>query len=319
MYIGVSFATASKLKLVKFKFNNVLPTFYFILGKRCVYDCAFCTHARSSKASLAKLSRITWPVFPLELVSKKMESFLNKNSKEVKRICIQVVSERGYEGKLIKVIKELRKFNLPISVSVRPKSFDEIKEYFELGIERIGIALDAATEKIFKGVRGGSWERTIELIKQTVKHFSNRVSTHLIVGLGETEKEAVNFIFMMKKLGVEIALFAFTPIKGTKMENHPRPSLESYRRIQLAKFLVYTKNIKPDDISYTNDEKIKRFKMNVSNKEELLKAFLTSGCDFCNRPFYNESPNGLIYNIPYQKMLKKLDSSYSKDLFVGGK
>jgi len=319
MNIGVSFATASKLGLVEFKFNNVLPTFYFIIGKHCVYDCAFCTHARSSKADVLKLSRVTWPEFPLDLIIERMENFLIKNSNEIRRICLQVVSEKGYEDKLLNVIREFKKFSLPVSISVRPKNFGEIKEYFELGIERIGIALDSATEEIFKNIRGGSWKRTIELIEETAKHFPNRVSTHLIVGLGETEKESVDFIFMMKNLGVKVALFAFTPIRGTKMENHPRPSLESYRRIQLARFLVYTKNIQPDDIFYSDDQRIKGFKVNITSEEELLKAFLTSGCEFCNRPFYNESPNGFIYNIPYQEMLKKLDFSSFRNLFNGGK
>ena len=30
------------------------------------------------------------------------------------------------------------------------------------------------------------------------------------------------------------------------------------------------------------------------------QAFQTSGCDDCNRPYYNERPGGLIYNYPRQ-------------------
>ena len=78
MNIGVSFATASKLGLVNFKFRKPLPTLYFVLGGRCIYDCKFCTHARNSKADILKLSRVTWPEFPMDLVEKRLEILLKK-------------------------------------------------------------------------------------------------------------------------------------------------------------------------------------------------------------------------------------------------
>ena len=40
------------------------------------------------------------------------------------------------------------------------------------------------------------------------------VSTHIIVGLGETEKEAAQVIQRCVDMGVLPALFAFTPIRG---------------------------------------------------------------------------------------------------------
>ncbi|HEW91572.1 MAG TPA: radical SAM protein [Thermotogaceae bacterium] len=310
MNIGVSFATASKLGLVNFKFRKPLPTLYFVLGGRCIYDCKFCTHARNSKADILKLSRVTWPEFPMDLVEKRLEILLKKDT--VKRICFQVVSSVNYEEHLLEVIRIFKKFGIPISISVRPKSFEEVTNYFNLGIERIGIAVDAATKELFEVVKGGSWKRHIELIKTVALHFPNRVSTHLIIGLGETERQAVNFLYEMKEMNVKVALFAFTPIKGTKMADYSRPSVESYRKIQLARFLVFEKNIERDRILYEG-EKIKMFKTNFS--DDLINAFLTSGCDFCNRPFYNESPNGIIYNVPYVEMLRRKDLLSFSNLF----
>jgi biotin synthase len=48
------------------------------------------------------------------------------------------------------------------------------------------------------------------------------------------------------------------------------------------------------------------------NQEELCTAvnsgepFRTSGCPGCNRPFYNESPRGPIYNYPRKPTSKEI-------------
>lgn len=311
MEIGVSFATASKLVLVDFKFLRPLPTFYFMVGQRCVYDCKFCTHSQNSKASILKLSRVTWPRFPLEVVEEKLKMV---DRKELKRFCVQVVSSKGYEAELIETIKTLSKFDVSLSISVRPKNFEEVERYFNLGVHRIGIAVDTATEELFRKIKGGSWQKHIQLLIDASKAFSGKVSTHLIVGLGETERQAVEFMFFMRSLNIKVALFAFTPIRGTQLEFHPSPSLESYRRIQLARFLIFEKNVEENAILF-QDEKIKGFKTEYS--EEFKKAFLTSGCDYCNRPFYNESPNGTMYNVPYKDMLDKIETIGFSKLFRG--
>ena len=112
-------------------------------------------------------------------------------------------------------------------------------------MDRIGIALDAATEKLFSEVKGSAaggpynWEDQFKLLREAVEVFGKEnVSTHLIVGLGETEKEAVSIIQRCVDMGVLPALFAFTPIRGTTLESKPQPPVESYRRIQLARYLI---------------------------------------------------------------------------------
>ncbi|MDI3472527.1 MAG: lipoyl synthase [Thermotogaceae bacterium] len=309
MEIGVSFATASKLGLVDFKFSRPLPTFYFMVGQRCVYDCKFCTHSRSSRANVLKLSRITWPRFPLRLVEERLKTV---DRKELKRFCVQVISSKNYEAELVGTIKILSEFNVSLSISVRPKNFEEIERYFDLGVHRIGIATDTATEELFEKIKGGSWRRHIQLLIDAAKAFPGKISTHLIIGLGETERQAVEFMFFMRSLNIRVALFAFTPVKGTQLESYSSPSLESYRRIQLARFLIFEKNIEEDAILFQNEE-IKGFKVEYS--EEFNNAFLTSGCDHCNRPFYNESPNGIMYNVPYIDMLGKVESIRFSELF----
>ena len=47
---------------------------------------------------------------------------------------------------------------------------------------------------------------------------------------------AVTIGYFQMEMGVEVALFAFTPIGGTPMERCPRPGLERYRAVQLIRY-----------------------------------------------------------------------------------
>jgi biotin synthase len=178
----------------------------------------------------------------------------------------------------------------------------------EAGADRIGIALDAATEKLFSEVKGAkangpyNWNQQFTQLREAVSLFGKgNVSTHLIVGLGETEKEVVNLIQQCADMGVLPALFAFTPIRGTALANKPQPTLASYRRIQLARYLITNRNVALADMRFDANGKITNFgidKTQLTQMVETGKPFLTSGCPDCNRPFYNEKPSGPIYNYP---------------------
>ena len=178
----------------------------------------------------------------------------------------------------------------------------------EAGADRIGIALDAATEKLFNEVKGVNangpydWNEQFRQLREALEIFGKgNVSTHIIIGLGETEKEAASLIQQCVNMGVSPALFAFTPIRGTALENKSQPSLAAYRRIQLARYLIINDHTRYGNMRFNADGKITDFGMKkekVTQVVETGKPFLTSGCPDCNRPFYNEKPSGPIYNYP---------------------
>ena len=127
------------------------------------------------------------------------------------------------------------------------------------------------------------------------------VSTHVIVGLGETEKEAVEIVQRCVDLGVLPALFAFTPVRGTALEGNLAPKLESYRRIQLARYLIVNGKTEANKISFDVNGKIISYGVPQEAIEHIIETgapFRTSGCPDCNRPYYNEKPSGPIYNYP---------------------
>jgi biotin synthase len=102
-------------------------------------------------------------------------------------------------------------------------------------------------------------------------------------------------------MGVLLALFAFTPVRGTLLEKRVPPSVGSYRQVQLARYLIVNGFSSYADFLFDGDGRILDFGVESSVLLELVRSgvpFLTSGCPDCNRPFYNEKPSGPIYNYP---------------------
>jgi biotin synthase len=128
----------------------------------------------------------------------------------------------------------------------------------------------------------------------------SRVTTHLIIGLGESELEAARFIGEMYQENITVGLFAFTNIKGTSLEDHTPPDLGAYRRIQAVRYLVSKKELDIDQIEENPDGSISlRIDSDILRKAlSSGDAFRVSGCKGCNRPYYNERPRGPMYNFP---------------------
>jgi biotin synthase-related radical SAM superfamily protein len=133
--------------------------------------------------------------------------------------------------------------------------------------------------------------------------------THLIVGLGETEREMVQTIQWCVDSGVYPGLFAFTPIPGTLLEKCPQPSLSHYRRIQIAHFLITRGKTRFERMIFDGDGRLVDFSVSEEELRQVIrtgKPFVTSGCPGCNRPYYNEKPGGPLYNYPRQPLPEEI-------------
>lgn len=294
LILRASYGTLGLLGLVKNKIK--METAYFMLDGKCVFDCHFCSHAKSSNTENKFLSRIIWKEISVNELQKLA------NIKELKRVCLQVVSYPGYREDLLNVLEYIKNFK--VSISVRALNFNEVKMYFDKGVDSVGISVDVVNPELFRKIRGGDYFKTISLIKESSERYPWKITTHVIVGMGETDKELVEFFYEMKKYKVNVALFALTPIEGTKFENSMPPSKERYRKIQLARYLIFEKDVPFKVFNFNNTGKLENIIYEYS--EGLGKAFLTSGCTFCTRPFYNENPGDEPFN--YHIYFKNLES-----------
>ena len=240
-----------------------------------------------------------------------------KNGK-IRRVCIQALNYPDVFVHLEAVVKEIKKgCVIPVSVSCQPLSKENIQRLAKAGVGRLGIALDAATEALFVKVKGSgaggeySWKNQFRQLNEALAVFGRgNVSTHVIVGLGETEKEAAEVIQRCVDLSVLPALFAFTPVRGTALEAKSPPKVEAYRRVQLARYLIVHAKTRVENMQFDSEGKITGFGLADEALDSVIDGglpFRTSGCPDCNRPFYNEKPSGPFYNYPQKPSREEIE------------
>ncbi|MEM2386220.1 MAG: radical SAM protein [Candidatus Bathyarchaeia archaeon] len=307
--VRVSLGSAIVLGLLRGKLDAQPTTAYLMTYRRgrCLANCGFCPQARESCGRADMLSRVSWPAFPTKKVLKGMVEAVHKGL--IRRVCIQALNYPEVFTHLQALVEAVSStVKVPISVSCQPLTPQNIKSLAEAGVERMGIPIDAATEEIFDKVKGlsagGPYEmrKQLILLEEAVKIFGRgMVTTHLIVGLGETEKEMVCMIQRCVDMGVLPALFAFTPVSGTALESMKQPPIQQYRRIQLARYLIVHGIARFEGMKFDGEDCITDYGVNKQTLKRIVesgKPFQTSGCPDCNRPYYNEKPGGPIYNYP---------------------
>jgi biotin synthase-related radical SAM superfamily protein len=307
--IRVSVGSAIVVGLFEGKLDAEPTTAYLMTyySGKCTANCGFCPQARTSESKAELLSRVAWPVFSTRTVLGALKEAVHEE--RIRRICFQVLNYPEAISDICALVLAVRRcVSVPVSVSCQPLNSENMFQLANAGVDRIGIALDAATERLFDKVKGASaggpykWHDELTLLRVAIGIFGEgNVSTHLIVGLGETEREAVFAIQESVDMGVLPALFAFTPVKGTALAFTPQPALDVYRRVQVARHLIFNKLSRVEDMCFDSAGRVVDFGVQKAVILRLVDSgipFFTSGCPDCNRPFYNEKPSGPLYNYP---------------------
>jgi biotin synthase len=326
-YIRVSLAAAMTMGIIPGRFfrNAKLYCINLLLtyDDGCMGRCAYCGLSRNRTTDKSwredSFIRVNWPVVALDEVISKIESGICSH---VERVCVSMITNVRAPRDLITVVDRLHgKIDL-ISALITPTIVDEkwLCDLKDAGADMVGIAIDAATPELFeklrgRGVRGPhKWETYWRRVKEAVQVFGwNRVGVHLIAGLGETEKEMVEAIQQAYNIGAQTHLFSFFPEEGSLMENCPQPPIGSYRRIQLARYLIDHGIISAQKMGFDIQGRLLDYGVDRELLDKIIDSglpFMTSGCpgktieNACNRPFANCTPYqafiGELRNYPFK-------------------
>lgn len=297
--IGVSSGTLHVLGLSKATVMVEPTCAHLMVGRGCVNACSFCAQAASSRAPQHHLSRVTWPEFSWEEIEAPLVRAAV--SGRIRRICIQVVESAVSPKASLDALRRLKTKLpwMPISVCAAPYSLARVSRYLEAGASVVGLPIDAASRGVYHKVKGRDFDKTWELVKKASATFPGRVTTHFIVGLGETEREMVEALERARQAGVRVGLFAFTPVRGTEMEQVSPPPVDYYRRVQIVNYLM-KRGGTIEDIEFCGDRVTDVRVADRQVLEDIWRGvpFMTSGCPGCNRPYYNERPGQEFMNFP---------------------
>ncbi|MBT4050850.1 MAG: radical SAM protein [Euryarchaeota archaeon] len=275
----------------------------------CHAKCGYCGLAKSRESEEdwtdRSFIRVDWPLVSLDQVN---ETISSGTAPDIERVCVSMVLNRGAKEDTIDAVRKLSESITRISILLMPTVID--KEWLirakEAGADMVATALDGATRKVFDAVRGKDvkgpldWDNYWQCVEDTIEVFGPRnAGIHLVAGLGETEKEIVETMQRAHDMGALTHLFSFNPEPGTTLGHWPQPPIGSYRRVQLARYIINENFGRGDAMTFDKNSNITDFGLDAAVVEMITeggKAFMTSGCAgetvdcACNRPFGNCTP-----------------------------
>jgi biotin synthase-related radical SAM superfamily protein len=280
--------------------------------ERCRANCLFCAQASGSRADMRHIARGMYIPVDLDAVVKRLGLAYDKG--HLKRACIQTALYDMWWEDTICLIKRIReKSRIPISLSVFPLGDEKYKELKTMGVNELVIPIDACTPELFNKIKGKgtggpySWKSHMDGIKRASQIFEN-IGTHLIIGLGETDEDAIKIIDDLWKHQINPALFSYTYIPGAQILPEIKEDIRHYRVVQLARYLIIGGLASYSSMVFSQGG-LFDFGVEIDEIMDLIetgKAFQTSGCPECNRPMANETFSR-IYNYPREPTVNEID------------
>ncbi|MEA1964994.1 MAG: radical SAM protein [Candidatus Aerophobetes bacterium] len=285
---------------------NLLMTY----SEGCLGNCAYCglANERSGRYVEKSFIRIEWPTYSLEKIIDRLEKYENR----FKRVCISMITNKRATSDLINIATRIKeRIKLPLSLLICPTILanEDLVKFQQIGVDRIGIAVDAAAKELFEKIRGRliggphRWQIYWDTINTAIDTFGGRkVGVHLVVGLGETEEQMLQTIQRIHNLGASSTLFSFFPEGGSLLVHRPQPPIGQYRRVQLGRYLIDKGLATVYDFSFDSAGKVLSYGLSQKELDRVINSgipFQTSGCPGCNRPYANSRPGPNIRNYPF--------------------
>jgi len=316
----MSLATAISLGLVRQRMYrgavNSCVNLLVHYPEGCSANCAYCGLARKRPGTYQEKSfiHVDWPTYAM----KEIVAAINDAPSYVKRTCISMITNGRCRKDTLEMTRLLKKeTSHPISLLISPTMLErqDLEAMKEAGTEKIGIALDLATPDLFEKYRGKGvsgphkWDKYWEILEIGLEIFGPpHVGAHLMVGMGETEKDMVALMERLWNMGVMNHLFAFFAEEGSQLGNRPQPSWPTYLRIQLARYLIEEGLASKPKMTFDTKGRIVDFGLEAERLISIIDLgtpFMTTGClgpdgqVACNRPFGNCLPDDKQWNYPY--------------------
>lgn len=198
---------------------------FITLCERCIFDCKYCP-----------VPKLQGHVKGEEEVLSIVDDVLRTGT--LKAISLTSGVETSVEGEVERVLKllpALKKYNVPIGVSVYPTEGCS-RKFYEAGAAEVKYNIETMDREIFQKVCGDlSLDYILDRLKEAVEVFGkNRVFSNFIIGLGESDDSVREGIETLAKIGVIPVLRPVNPHplrSGDCFTERPSPE----RLLKLAK------------------------------------------------------------------------------------
>lgn len=291
----------------------------------CRANCAYCGLARHREAERdyadRNFIRVDWPAVPVEQILDIVAR--DAAASPFHRMCISMITHPRSDEDTVTVLsawtRRIDPGTIPVSILSNPTTMsrDDVVRLKDLGADIFTVALDAATPAIFDRTRGKGvqsphkWHKYWEILLAAREIFGpQKFGAHIIIGMGETELEALELVQQLVGLGGHSHLFCFFPEKGSLMDHLPATPRDQWRRVQLARYLMDYAGVRLEQMRFDGEGRVADFGVPRAELDAIINAgvaFRTSGCpgkfredvSACDRP-YGDSPPSDIASFPFQ-------------------
>jgi biotin synthase-related radical SAM superfamily protein len=152
---------------------------YITISEQCIFDCKYCP-----------VPKLSGKIKGLDEIVRMVEEAYSKGNLKAISITSGVAGSAEEEvERAVEAVKALRKYNLPIGVSVYPTA-DSNQKLKEAGVVEIKYNVETMDREIFKRVCPGmDHDFIIVKLKEAVGLFGrNFVFSNFIIGLGESDE-----------------------------------------------------------------------------------------------------------------------------------
>ena len=286
----------------------------------CRANCSYCGLARhrDAKTDYAERNfiRVDWPTLRLDDMLARVAAV---QPSPFERMCISMITHPSAEADTLAILKAWRAVSpIPVSILSNPTTMvrADIQALHDEGADIFTVSLDAATEPLFAEHRGRSrrsphkWRKYWDVFAHARDIFGpGRIGMHIIVGLGETDRDVLTLCRDLHAQGGHSHLFCFFPERGSLLAHLPAPPRGRWRRIQLARYLIEYANHPFTALHFDHAGALTDFGLPPAALAPIIATglpFRTSGCpgatrpdlSACNRP-YGDSPPSDIASYPY--------------------
>ena len=292
----------------------------------CRSDCAYCGLARTRPGAYEDKSfiRVDWPLVRTDDLVQRMA----RCEETLTRLCISMVTSPYAFRDTCDITERIRRaVRTPLSILVAPPTLNRSKlvRFHEIGVDMIGVGLDAVTEQLFASLRtdvpaggaGLSWDKYWAVVDDARDIFGPwKVNCHVLVGLGESDADLAAMFVRLRDSQVLSYLFCFNPEPDSRLAAHPKSTLRRWRRAQVVKHLVEEEAFGLDNLDFDGDGNLVRMRGLPAAVDRVVgnpSTFMTDGCPSagggpgCTRPYGSYRPSEQFRDFPFSPEGDDLD------------
>ncbi len=282
----------------------------------CLSDCGYCGLARTRPGTYTDKSfiRVEWPLVSTDELVDRMVRY----SDRLTRLCISMVTHgHAYRDTCDITRRIVERVSAPLSILVAPPTLnrERLEEFKRIGVDMIGIGLDAVTEDLFRNIRtevpagGLKWTKYWETVRESREVFGPwKVNVHTLVGLGERDADLIDLFCRLRDQQIYSYLFCFNPEPDSRMADDPKSPITRWRRVQLARHLVEESGYAMADFTFDDDGNLVDMGTDTATVTAAIAGgipFMTNGCPGekgepgCTRPYGSYRPTEPFRDFPF--------------------